>query len=1058
MRSTLRHPHIAGALVIALIAVLLTPTATTADALQTNGVVINEVVSANDSFQDNYGATPDWIELQNNGSATVNLAGWTISDDGGGWTLPPTFLASGARLVIFASGRDEPGPPLHTSFSLKRAGETVQLANPNGALVDSLAVPELADDQAYGRSNGGLGILLSATPGQPNSNLAPSSVTITTPPQTFEGALAIQMTATTAAGQQVRYTTDSTPVVATSPVYSGPFAITTSTVIRAAVVGNGVIGPESSAGYTALSSTITNFSSDLPIVLVHSTGAVGTDTQDAIVTIIDRDPVTGRATPFGTPDYNGFAGLRIRGASSTFFPKKQYKFETWGDRLGNEVDANVLGMGSESDWGLYAPGRFDRAMINNPLMYELGKRIGVVSPDYQFVELFIEDNPTATVGDGDYLGLYVLRESIKIDDSRVDIQKHTSTSAGPDGGYILRYDWADDCCVAIAPTRFNSVVAVDSPSRTKITTGQRTYIDTWWDGLVSAATGTFADVDPLIDFDSFIDHWLLEILALDPDVLRASHYFHLDAGGQLMGGPLWDYDRALGSADIRVNELSEAEGWQPNITGEQRSGHSYLSDVYEDLWGMPEVQARLRARWAQLRAPGAPLSDSELQSLILAMGAEITEAYGREDARWGATSGYGPRFGGGLSGEISHINSWVQIRTNWLDDQFLSTQSPPVITVPAGGIGFQANVAVSYQVQASDNQTMVFAATGLPEGLSIDSTSGLISGTVGYGDSYGSFPVQVTVTDSSGASATAQLVMTDAAADDGPSKVILNEYNAVSPGKFLADGGSDTTFGVASGNGGDWFEIVTIEDNLDLRGWRFEPFSNNDNGDVVQTAALILGQQAELANVRAGTIITVAESVPEDLSYDPGNDDWTINLQANNAGSGAWWFNQTNFDTNHKRWRLVVREATGTIAGYIGGETEAFRGPQNNNVNSTQVMGLSQNPSATAQTYAAGTASTFGAPNVLPAGGVQNFDALRPALYVPGDADCDQIITLGDALVIAQYTVSIRTDSGGCPMSDPSSQLNVAAADADGSGFIDVGDALLVAQCTVSLPNELCPQ
>ena len=141
------------------------------------------------------------------------------------------------------------------------------------------------------------------------------------------------------------------------------------------------------------------------------------------------------------------------------------------------------------------------------------------------------------------------------------------------------------------------------------------------------------------------------------------------------------------------------------------------------------MQARLRARWAELRAPGGVLSDAELEALIFSQGAVISEAYVREDARWGSNANYGSRFGG-LTGELNHMRDWVFTRTAWLDDQWLSQAAPPVLNLPNNGIQITSNTLVNYQVQASDATTLIYAADGLPNGLEIDPWSGVISGVV----------------------------------------------------------------------------------------------------------------------------------------------------------------------------------------------------------------------------------------------------------------------------------------------------------------------------------------
>ncbi|HJN75851.1 MAG TPA: CotH kinase family protein [Myxococcota bacterium] len=111
-------------------------------------LVISEVLADSSSGS-------DWIEVFNPGPDTVDLAGWTLSDDPGEpgrWMFPSRTLVPGEFLVVFASGEDLDGEELHTSFSLSRDGEHLVLVEPSGALSSELEYPALPEDVSFGRS------------------------------------------------------------------------------------------------------------------------------------------------------------------------------------------------------------------------------------------------------------------------------------------------------------------------------------------------------------------------------------------------------------------------------------------------------------------------------------------------------------------------------------------------------------------------------------------------------------------------------------------------------------------------------------------------------------------------------------------------------------------------------------------------------------------------------------------------------------------------------------------------------------------------------------------
>ena len=117
---------------------------------------------------------------------------------------------------------------------------------------------------------------------------------------------------------------------------------------------------------------------------------------------------------------------------------------------------------------------------------------------------------------------------------------------------------------------------------------------------------------------------------------------------------------------------------------------------------------------------------------------------------------------------------------------------------------------------------------------------------------------------------------------------MVNEYNGVAAAQYLnggtaaadADGGAaaDPYFGRVLGNGGDWLELVVIQDHLDLRGNSLSIAEGTGAGRT--TTVLNFTQSSLWSDLRSGTIITVAEDVPDDPSYAPLAGDWWINVQA----------------------------------------------------------------------------------------------------------------------------------------------------------------------------------
>ena len=110
-------------------------------------VIISEFLAVNTSgLADENGDDSDWIELSSVSGAAVDLTGWHLTDNAltlDKWAFPRVTLNSGAKLVVFASGKDRAvaGEELHTNFKLARGGEYLALVRPDGVTIESEFAP-----------------------------------------------------------------------------------------------------------------------------------------------------------------------------------------------------------------------------------------------------------------------------------------------------------------------------------------------------------------------------------------------------------------------------------------------------------------------------------------------------------------------------------------------------------------------------------------------------------------------------------------------------------------------------------------------------------------------------------------------------------------------------------------------------------------------------------------------------------------------------------------------------------------------------------------------------
>jgi hypothetical protein len=475
----------------------------------------------------------------------------------------------------------------------------------------------------------------------------------------------------------IHYTLDGSLPTVTSPLYQQPLTLENSTRLRAVAIGRGA-GTAADAGlqgrvateiYLRVDPDARSFTSHLPIILIHTfesgtLDSYGTEYVPAAVQVLE--PKSGTSRIVGRAALDARVGIHVRGETSRNFPKKQYALELRADADDTDSAQPMLGLPSNSDWVLSDPIVYDRALIRNALAFALSNRIGRYAPRTRFAEVFMVDDG-GDVRAGNFLGFFTLIEKIARDPERVNVSRLPESAArlpAMTGGFILRIDKGEPDFDAAG--RWLQFVYPDpeemrSPERKP----QLDYISSFINSFGQAASAadfrhpsTGQHYSEFIDVDAWIDHNIINALTKNVDGLRFSAYFHKDRGGRLAAGPVWDFDRSLGTPyDPRATEPEE---WKPPTFN--------ATDYFNEGWWRllfrdPDFRSRYRARFKALL--NGEFSADNLDRIVDRMASEVGEAAVRNFRRWPQ---FPPR-DNSHAAEVALLKDFLHRRVAWIKAQ-----------------------------------------------------------------------------------------------------------------------------------------------------------------------------------------------------------------------------------------------------------------------------------------------------------------------------------------------------------------------------------------------------
>ena len=220
-------------------------------------VMINEFSCSNVStIYDNYGDSPDWVELFNSGGGAISLSGYYLSDKISNptkWKIPTgVSIPANGYLIIWASGKDTVlGPDVHAGIKLTQTKpEALVFSDASGTIIDSMTLNPTQSNHSRGRTTDGnvtWGLFTSPSPGAANTgaNLEYATRPIMDIAAGFYTTAQTVSISAIGSGLSIYYTTDGSIPTLASAIYAAPILIPATSVLRAKVFSSNALVPES---------------------------------------------------------------------------------------------------------------------------------------------------------------------------------------------------------------------------------------------------------------------------------------------------------------------------------------------------------------------------------------------------------------------------------------------------------------------------------------------------------------------------------------------------------------------------------------------------------------------------------------------------------------------------------------------------------------------------------------------------------------------------------------------------------------------------------------------
>ena len=312
------------------------------------------------------------------------------------------------------------------------------------------------------------------------------------------------------------------------------------------VISGGVFVPETGDNWAkghwlSFTALMNGYSGTLPVIHINTvSGApvVSKDTYLAAKCWVDNMGIPG-LLPVGTKDAP--VDLKIRGRGNYTwdkFDKKPY-------RLKFALKQPVAGMAQSRRFVLLAHADDELGFLRNTVGFKLSKMMQMkFTPDQKPVEVVLN---------GDYIGLYMLTEGVRVGKNHVDVPKQLDNISDPfeiTGGWLAELDNYEESEQIRFTEGNGSPIRVTYKSPEILSAAQKNYLTEQMqaiDRTIYIGDKNNREWENYIDLDTAARYYVIQEIMDDAESYHGNCYLHRGKGydKKWIFGPVWDFGNSF---------------------------------------------------------------------------------------------------------------------------------------------------------------------------------------------------------------------------------------------------------------------------------------------------------------------------------------------------------------------------------------------------------------------------------------------------------------------------------------------------------------------------------